>query len=114
MESGRNTYRGCRLAIPNFEASVPARKGITAEPIWLIPPIIPTVPETSQGGTSRSAVVIITGYSGVSIKPTNETAIESPIKEGMAQTSASNLEQGVSSKQNMGATSYSYAIQRNR
>ena len=77
--------------MPKCDASAPVRKGKRAEPANPKPPIQPMEPVSSQGGIRREDSFMRMGYIGPKTKPTNETAMAPPTREGTSQTMSSKL-----------------------
>ena len=92
------THKGWRLTIPNFDASKPVRNGSTAEPAWPTLAMYPRQPVRSQRGRMVVEWFMRMGNMGPKKKPTKETAIASPTRDGTSQTISSSLRWYASNK----------------
>ena len=80
------TYKGCKLAIPNFCASAPVAKGSKAEPIIPVPAMIPSDPGRSTGGIRLPETFMSMGYIGPRKNPTKDTATAFTVRDGTTYT----------------------------
>ncbi len=87
----RNTYRGCKLLIPDLLAIVPVMNGSIADPVCPNPAIQPMQLVSRQRGRTRPASFMTIGYIGPSRTPTSETVTPPPIRAATSQTTSSRL-----------------------